>query len=96
VLPFLKRNQSSVAGLIIKNRTPDEKPADESEKTEENQEHDEAIRACAQDLIRSVHAHDVKGVADAMRSAFEILETLPHEEVDHSYDAQNELAADEE
>lgn len=91
VLPFLNKNKNQgVAGLIIKQRTPDEKP-------QENQEDDQdaAINACAQDLISAVHARDVKAVAEAMRSAFDILESMPHEEMEHdenpephSYDAQ--------
>lgn len=89
MLPFLKRKDQGSAGLIIKNRTPDEKP--------DNQEDDKdtAIHACAQDLINSVHNRDVKGAAEAMRSAFEILDSMPHQEgphegpEPHSYEAQN-------
>lgn len=78
-----------VSGLIIKNRAPDQKP-------EENQEDkDAAIHACASDLIEAVHAKDIKRAAEAMRSAFEILEKMPHDEAEHkpephSYDAQRE------
>lgn len=38
MLPFLKRNQKSVAGVIVHNRTPDEKP-------EENQDDKSEVRA---------------------------------------------------
>lgn len=90
MLPFLAdKNKRSVAGLIIKSRTPDEK-------SEENQEdnHSEAIKACARALISAVHAHDEQGVADAMADAFAILDSEPHEEGSHiephSYEASQE------
>lgn len=91
MLPFLKRKDQGSAGLIIKNRTPDEKPEQEDDK-------DAAIHACAQDLIDSIHNRDVKGAAEAIRSAFDILESLPHEEgphegpEPHSYESQNQKA----
>lgn len=36
--------------------------------------------ACAQDLINAVHAKDTKATAEALQSAFEILESQPHDE----------------
>jgi hypothetical protein len=95
VLPFLKRKEASSPGLIVKTRTPDEKP-------EENQEDDSsaAIHACAQDLILAVHSKDVKRTAEALTAAFEILDSMPHEEGEHinphSYDAQNQKASENE
>lgn len=90
LLPFLKNKEKSISGLIIKTRNPDEpkqeEPQDESVL---------AIEACADDLIKAVHAKDVKAAAQAMKDAFDILESLPHEEVEHDYDHQNELAAKE-
>lgn len=91
LLPFLNKNKNQgVAGLIIKQRTPDEKP----QENQDDNDQDAAIHACAQDLISAVHAHDVKATAEAMRAAFDILESMPHDEIEHdkpephSYDAQ--------
>lgn len=74
MLPFLDKKKTSVAGLIIKNRTPDEKP-------EENQDdsHTMAIEACAEDLINAVHAKDTKAVAAALKDAFEVLQNQPQD-----------------
>jgi len=75
--------------LIVKTRTPDEKPE------EDQDDPAAAIHACASDLIHAIHAHDVKAAAEAIQSAFEILEKHPHDEVDHdspsphTFDAQN-------
>lgn len=77
MLPFMKKNKdASVAGLIIKMRKPDEKaPSDQEEPKD-----DSAIHECAAELIRAVHAQDPKGVANALKDAFDILDSQPHEE----------------
>lgn len=95
MLPFLKNKQASVAGLIMKTRDPDEK-----QDVEGPDEASAAIESCAQELIRAVHARDVKAVADALEDAFSILDSMPHVEGEHvephSYDAQNQKAAKQE
>jgi hypothetical protein len=91
VLPFLKRKQTPATGLIVKSRSPEaEEPVEDK---------DASIKACAFDLIAAVHAKDVNAAASAIRSAFEILDSQPHEEGEHisqaephSYDAQNQKA----
>lgn len=76
MLPFLKKKTEDgySPALSIKTRTPD--------KTEENQEH-AGIHACAQDLMDAIHSGDVKGVADALKAAFEIADSQPHSEGPH-------------
>ena len=82
---------------MTKMRKPDAKP--ENEQPESNESDDmlnEAVEACARDLIRAVHAQDVKGAAQAMRDAFTIMEAAPHTEADHSdssFKSQNVKAA---
>ena len=93
MLPFLKvKKDSGVAGLIMKNRSPDAPPEDK-----------DSIDACAQDLISAVHAKDAKATAEALRSAFRILDSEPHEEGEHTnkpsphtYEAQNKAAKQQE
>lgn len=89
MLPFLKKKEVPAAGLIVKTRAPDEKP-------NENQDDSHiAIESCAQELIRAIHAKDAKAAAMAIKDAFDILESMPHEESEpHSYDAQNQEAAE--
>jgi hypothetical protein len=88
-LPFLKKKDASIAGIIMKTREPDTF-ADQNIKAAEGEEKDEnkdsqamAIEACAEDLIKAVHSRDVKAAAQAMRDAFDILESMPHEEIEH-------------
>ena len=95
MLPFLK--PKTVAGLIISKRKPD---GGSEESHSEGNEND-SIEASAEALIRAVHAKDAKAVASAMRDAFQILESEPHEEAGesestaspHTYDSQNAAAA---
>lgn len=85
MLPFLKPKPQT--GVIVKNREPDEK---EGEERKDN----EALEACAQDLITAIHAHDVKAAAEALKAAFEVADSEPHVEgphiEPHSYEAQKE------
>jgi hypothetical protein len=86
MLPWMKKKDQQVTpSLTIKTREPD--------KTEENQEH-AGIHACAQDLLSAIQANDVKGIADALKAAFEIADASPHVEGEHiephSYDASKE------
>lgn len=89
MLPFLKNKANSGSGLLIKSRSPDQAEPEESEI-----DVNAPIRACAKDLIIAIHAHDVEMAADAIRAAFEILDSEPHVEgphVDpHSYNSQKE------
>lgn len=90
MLPFLKKKDTPAAGLIIKTRTPDEPAESEDDSSA-------AIESCAHALINAVHARDAKSVAAAMKDAFDILESQPHEEYSskHDYDSQNQKAAEE-
>lgn len=76
---------------MIKTRAPDTQPEEQSD------EH-VALESCAKDLISAIEAKDHKGVADALMAAFHIADTMPHEEgphvEPHSYDAQNQEAAE--
>lgn len=92
MLPFLKNKNISAPGITIKTRAPDEQP-----EAEESNDSSAAIESCAQELIRAIHAKDVKAAAAALEDAFQILDSMPHEEGEHveahSYDAQNQKAA---
>lgn len=66
------------------------KPSDESgeempemESVEEMSGDDMGLEAAAQELIDAVGVKDAAGVASALRNAFSILESQPHEEGEH-------------
>lgn len=73
-LPFMrKRNESGLAGITVKYRSPDDKTPDESDKD------NSAMEAAASDLLRAFEQKDVKHIALALCSAFQIYESMPDE-----------------
>lgn len=77
MLPFLKPKKA--ASVITANTNPDggidsEGPVDEM---------DPGLMASAEDLIRAVHAKDATAVAHALQAAFDIADSMPHEEGPH-------------
>jgi hypothetical protein len=93
LLPFLKKRQEGYSsGVIVKQRQPDEV---EDKKDEMSESH----MAFAKDLLQAIESKDVKGIAEALNNAFQIMDAEPHVEGDHiekhSYDAQNQKAGQE-
>jgi hypothetical protein len=72
ILPFLKHEPKS-PGIAVVERKPDEGKEDP----------DAGLHACAQDLINAIHSKDMKAVAAALKAAFELLDSAPHEEGPH-------------
>lgn len=69
MIPFLKHKEAAASGPIdsIK-REPDEEPEFDT------------LEAAAEDLCRAIEAKDYKAIAAALRAAFDLLESQPHEE----------------
>ncbi len=70
MLPFLKTNKKASASAPIESvqREPDEE-----------KEYD-SLHSAAEDLMHAMGSKDIGAIADALRSAFEICESYPHEE----------------
>lgn len=79
MLPFLK--PKAVSGIIISHRKSD----GSDPKNEPEDQEDQGLMACAEQMIRAMHAKDAQGVAEAFKAAFEILESAPHEEAEHEH-----------
>lgn len=72
MIPFMRNKEASVSGPVdIERRKPDEEP-----------EYD-ALESAAEDLCNAVAAKDYKGVAAALRAAFQLADSEPHEEGEH-------------
>lgn len=54
----------------------------ESQKLETQDEVD-YLEYAAQDLLQALQSRDIKGIASALRAAFELCDMMPHEEGDH-------------
>lgn len=78
--------------MIISHRKPDGSKAEE-----ETEGSDEGLMACAEALIRAIHAKDAQSVASALREAMEVMEMEAPQESGESedYDSMNEKAAEE-
>lgn len=74
MIPFLKNKEASTASA---SEPIQRKPDDGSEPDYDGME------AAAEDLIAAVHSKDAKAVAAALRAAFEIADSEPHEEGPH-------------
>ncbi len=70
MLPFLKKQQDASVSMPIESvqREPDE-----------DKEYD-SLHSAAEDLMHALGSKDIGAIADALRSAFEICESYPHEE----------------
>jgi hypothetical protein len=75
MIPFLKRSQDASASAPI-----------ESERLEtvESSDDYDSLEAAAEDLIAAVHSKDAKAVCVALRAAFELMDSEPHEEGPHT------------
>lgn len=73
MLPFLKHSkEASVSGPV------------EVKMRESDQESDyDMLESAAEDLISALHSKDVKAVASALRAAFQIYDSEPHDEGPH-------------
>ena len=70
MLPW-QRLKKKEASVIVQTRMPDA-PKEESD--------DAALESCAEDLMSALESGDKRAVASAIRSAFQVLESEPHEE----------------
>ena len=74
MLPWLSRNKEASVSTPVESV---------SRKPDEGAEEYDSMHSAAEDLIAAVHSKNVKAVAEALRSAFELMESEPHEEGEH-------------
>ena len=86
-LPFLRKKHSGNASLSVEYRKPDAEGEGHHDKEDND---DEGLHACAQDIIECVSSGDKVGLAKALRAAFEILDSQPHEEGEHTNEPESE------
>lgn len=84
-LPFLKPKHVAGTIMAVKVRPPDV-TEDKSSEDQENA----GLMSAASDLITAVQANDHKAAAQALRAAFEILDSSPHDEGPHTNDNTEE------
>lgn len=82
MLPFLKAKPKS-AGVTTEYRAPDGGFQDEAPSNDL-----EGLEACGEDLCKAIEAKDYKGIASALKAAFDILESAPHAEGPHTEESE--------
>lgn len=71
MLPFLKHNKEASISM----------EADPIKRKSDNEEADyDMLESAAEDLIHALHSKDIKAVCSALRAAFGIYDSEPHEE----------------
>lgn len=83
MLPFLKNQKKSVAGVIIQQRSPDAKPESEVQES----------TSPGQDLLDAIEAKDASKVEAAIKACAEAKDSKEDKPSPHTYEAQNQLAA---
>jgi hypothetical protein len=73
MLPFLKNTKEASVSM----------PADVKKREPDDESDFDALETAGQDLIDAVHSKDARAVAAALRAAFEIADSEPHEEGPH-------------
>lgn len=86
-LPFLRRKQTGIAGPLTEYRKPD--PEGEGHHDKEDNDN-EGLHACARDIISCIESKDEAGLAAALKSAFELCDSEPHEEGPHTNEQESE------
>ena len=70
MLPFLKKNQEASVYL-----------EEEHKKRESDEESDyDMLESAAEDLLSAIQSRDIKAIASALKAAFEMCDSQPHEE----------------
>jgi hypothetical protein len=80
MLPFLKTKRQD-SGIATVYRAPDE--------GKEQKENDsQGLEVAATDLHSAIESKDIKGIAEALKAAFLILDAMPHEEGEHTNESE--------
>lgn len=74
MLPFLKPRQ--MTAIVIAKQKPEGSIEDQGDPLE-------GLNVAASDLIKALGAKDAVAVAQALKAAFEICDSMPHEEGPH-------------
>lgn len=74
MLPFLKHSQDASASA----------PVQSIKRSSDSEEEYDSLDSASDDLISAVHAKDTKAVSAALRAAFELVDSQPHAEGEHT------------
>jgi hypothetical protein len=85
-LPFLRKKQ--VAGLIMAKRNPDGSKTETGNEQDNQDDSGSSMHSAASDLIKAIESKDISAVAAALKAAFQIADSEPHDEGEHLNEEQ--------
>ena len=74
MLPFLKRDKEASASMPVDSMK--RKPDDDADAYD-------VMHSAAQDMLNAIESKNVKALAEAIKAAFELMESEPHHEGEH-------------
>lgn len=75
MIPFLRNKKDAGVSVPIESI--------KREHDEDKEQDFDVLESAAEELIHAVHSKDIKAVAMALRSAFELMDSEPHIEGEH-------------
>lgn len=81
MLPFLKNKTKNGTGIVERLHRPED--SYKQQQTEETSTDSNDLEICAIDILKAIKTNDIKGLADAIKAAFEICDSQPHVEGEH-------------
>lgn len=76
-LPFLKFRKDSGISMAVR-------PSDFTSSETQEEDKDQGLIAVSGELLIALNNKDTRAIAEALRAAFEILDSEPDEEISHS------------
>ena len=86
-LPWLRKGKISGSIVQTKVRPSDYRDGENPNKSDESED-DAGLLSASKDLLTAIQAGDEKGIAQAIKAAFEICDSSPHSEGPHINDEQ--------
>ncbi len=79
--------------LLLKPKAPEDDgmpKSDEDDYDEDKSPHEEVLCAMMEKFIKDVHEEDAEAAVETFRDIFELLEKMPHAEIEHDGSNDNE------
>jgi hypothetical protein len=86
MLPFMDSKKTASSIISMRNG----KSTDTASEVDHSSDQDPGLSACAEDLLHAIQTKSVSGIADALKAAFQCLDSGQDENEGGEYDAKDE------
>jgi hypothetical protein len=80
MLPFLNKDKNRMVTTLLDRRSGNRTEIQPTEESKDSANHDQDLEAACAKLLTGIERKSVQDIRDALREAFECLESQPHEE----------------